>query len=95
MPAIADAAQHPTERYLPPMLLVHLEETYSRDTLLQVLTWIALHPEEGSIVMSLADLGLDAQAPEAWMVRERSYYYALKYLVRLDPASAGSAAPSR
>jgi hypothetical protein len=95
VPAIADAAQHPTERYLPPMLLVHLEETYSRDTLLQVLTWIAMHPEDGSIVMSLADLGLDAQAPEAWMVRERSYYYALKYLVRLDPASAATAAPSR
>ncbi|MBC7366399.1 MAG: ABC transporter permease [Undibacterium sp.] len=81
--AVPDSIQQPVERYLPPVVLHHLEDTYPKDKLIKILTWIVLHPEDGTVIDSLPDLGLQGTAGDPSVVRERSYLYALKFLIRI------------
>jgi ABC-2 type transport system permease protein len=81
--AVPDAIQLPSERYLPPVVLNHLQEIYPKDKLIKILTWIVQHPEDGSVLDSIADLGVQGTAGDPYVVRERSYLYSLKFILRL------------
>ena len=81
--AVPDSIQQPVERYLPPVVLSHLQEIYPKDKLIKILTWIVLHPEDGSVIDSIADLGVQGTAGDPAVVRERSYLYALKFIMRI------------
>lgn len=81
--AVPDAIQLPVERYLPLVVLQHLQDTYDKDKLTQILTWIVQHPEDGTVVDNLADFGIEGGAGDPGLVRERSYLYAIKFIMRL------------
>ena len=81
--AVPDAIQMPVERYLPPVVLQHLEDIYPRDKLIKILTWIVLHPDDGTVVDNIEALGVRGSAGDPYVVRERSYLYALKFIIRL------------
>lgn len=80
---VPDAIQQPVERYLPLVVLQHLLDEYAKEKLVKILTWIALHPEEGMVIDSIADLGVEGQAGDPAMVRDRVQLYALKFIARL------------
>jgi ABC-2 type transport system permease protein len=81
--AIADTLQSPVEAYLPQVVLDHLSTRHPRAELVQLLTWIALHPGEGPARVEATDLGIEGTAGDARVVRERAYYYAIKFIARL------------
>jgi ABC-type transport system involved in cytochrome c biogenesis permease component len=81
--AIPDAAQVPTEPYVPAVVLNYLEQTYPKNDLVKMLTWIAQHPDEGNALLSTSDLGLKAAVHDPVLVKERVYYYAIKFVARL------------
>jgi hypothetical protein len=81
--AVPDAIQMPIERYLPPVVLQQLEDIYPRDKLIKILTWIVLHPDDGTVVDNIEALGVRGSAGDPYVVRERSYLYALKFIIRL------------
>ena len=81
--AVPDAVQMPLERYLPPVVLKHLESVYPKEKLVKILAWIVLHPEEGDVIDSLSDLGVNNLAPDQGLVRERITFYATKFIMRL------------
>lgn len=81
--AVPDAVQIPAERYLPRVVYQHLLDTYPRDKLVKLLTYIALHPEEGMVIDDLSDLGVEGTAGDPMLVRERAYFYAIKFVARL------------
>lgn len=80
--AVPDSVQQPAEMFIPAIVLDHLSATYPRVKLIQILTWIATHPEQGTIVDTVEELGVGGSA-EPDLIRERSYFYALKFIVRL------------
>ena len=43
-----------------------------------------LHPEDGAIVDNISELGVNGTVGDPTLVRERSYLYALKLLLRLN-----------
>ncbi len=81
--AVPDAIQMPVERYLPRVVYEHLLDTYPKDKLTKVLTYIALHPEEGMVIDDISDLGIEGAAGDPLVVRERAYLYAIKFIARL------------
>ncbi len=83
VPAVTDAAQDPAERYIPAVVLAHLQAVFPKDQLIKMLVWIVQHPEDGQVVQDVSELGLPRVAANAQQVRERSYYYAIKYIARL------------
>jgi ABC-type transport system involved in cytochrome c biogenesis permease component len=95
IPAVADVFQMPHERFLPRVVFDRLQEIQPREQLIQILYWIALHPNEGddSAVDQLRDAGLDVQGPsDIVQARERVALYGVKLLGRLMgkiPAETG------
>ena len=86
IPAVADVFQLPHERFLPRVTYDRLEEVVRREQLVQILYWIAMHPNEGddSAVDFLQDAGLAANGPsDIVQARERVALYAVKLLGRL------------
>jgi hypothetical protein len=81
--AVPDAIQLPVERYLPRVVYEHLIDTYPREKLVKILTYIVLHPEEGMVIDDISDLGIEGAAGDPLVVRERAYLYAIKYIMRL------------
>jgi ABC-type transport system involved in cytochrome c biogenesis permease component len=81
--AVPDTIQLPVERYLPPIVFERLQEAYPKEKLVKALIWIAMHPEEGQVIATIEELGIDGEAGDLNQVRERMYYYALKFLLRL------------
>jgi hypothetical protein len=81
--AVPDAIQLPVERYMPRVVYEHLLDTYPKDKLVKVLTYIALHPEEGMVLDDVSDLGIEGTAGDPMIVRERAYLYAIKMIARL------------
>jgi ABC-type transport system involved in cytochrome c biogenesis permease component len=81
--AVPDAIQMPVERYLPRVVYQHLLDTYPREKLTKILTYIALHPEEGMVIDDISDLGVEGTAGDPMLVRERAYLYAIKFIARL------------
>lgn len=86
---VPDAIQLPAERFLPRVAFERLQEVYPQEKLVKILTWIALHPEEGVVIDSIADLGVEGQAGDVSQVRERVYLYAIKFIARLTGRKAG------
>ena len=81
--AVPDAIQLPVERYLPRVVYEHLIDTYPKDKLVKILTYIVLHPEEGMVIDDISDLGIEGAAGDPMIVRERAYLYAIKFIARL------------
>jgi ABC-2 type transport system permease protein len=81
--AVPDAIQLPVERYMPRVVYQHLVDTYPKDKLVKILTYIALHPEEGMVIDDISDLGVEGTAGDPMVVRERAYLYAIKFIARL------------
>lgn len=86
--AVPDAIQMPVERYLPRVVYDHLRDTYPKEDLIKILTWIALHPEEGTVIDDISDLGIEGAAGDPTVVRERAYLYAIKMIARLTGRKA-------
>lgn len=86
---VPDAIQLPAERFLPRLVFERLQEVYPTEKLVKILTWIAMHPEEGIVIDSIADLGIEGQAGDITQVRERVYLYAIKFIARLTGRRAG------
>ena len=81
--AVPDAIQMPVERYLPRVVYQHLTDKSPKDKLIKILTWIAMHPEDGATVDTISDLGVSGAAGDPSIVRERAYLYAIKVIGRL------------
>jgi ABC-type transport system involved in cytochrome c biogenesis permease component len=81
--AVPDAIQLPIERYLPRVVYEQLLDIYPKEKLVKILTWIAQHPEEGTVVDDISDLGIEGTAGDTAVVRERIYLYAIKFVARL------------
>ncbi len=81
--AVPDAIQLPVERYLPRVVYQHLTDSYPREKLTQILTYIVLHPLEGPVIDDVSDLGIEGAAGDPMVVRERAYLYAIKFIARL------------
>jgi len=81
--AVPDAIQLPVERHLPRLVYQHLLDTYPRDSLKKILTYIALHPLEGPVLDEISELGVEGSAGDPMLVRERAYFYAIKFLARV------------
>lgn len=81
--AVPDAIQLPVERYLPRVVFEYLIDTYPREKLTKILTWIAMTPEQGMVIDDLSDLGVEGTAGDPMVVRERAYLYAIKFVARL------------
>lgn len=85
---LPDAIQLPVERYLPGVVLEYLVQRYAKDELVKILTWIAQHPEDGTVIDDISDLGVEGTAGDPFVVRERAYLYAIKYVARLTGRKA-------
>ena len=85
---VPDAVQLPVERYVPGVVFEYLVQRYPKDKLVKILTWIAQHPEDGSVIDDISDLGVDGTAGDPFVVRERAYLYAIKYIMRLTGRKA-------
>jgi len=81
--AVPDAIQLPVERFLPVIVLDHMKEVYATDKLVKILTYIVLHPDEGNVLASVAEVGVGGTVGDTWVVRERAYLYAIKFIARL------------
>ncbi|MBI4624408.1 MAG: ABC transporter permease [Verrucomicrobia bacterium] len=83
--AVPDAVQMQIERYVPAIVFERLQETIPRDQLAKILCWIALHPGEGddSTIDELSELDIPPFSVNVDLARERSYYYAIKFVGRL------------
>jgi ABC-2 type transport system permease protein len=81
--AVPDAIQLPVERFLPRIAFERLQDLYPKDKLVQILTYIALHPEDGLVLDNINDLGIEGAAGDPMQVRERVYLYAIKFVARL------------
>jgi hypothetical protein len=82
--AVPDAIQLPIERYLPRIVYQQLIDTYPKEKLIKLLTWIAQHPDEGTVIDDISDLGVEGTAGDPAVVRERIYLYAIKFVARLS-----------
>jgi ABC-2 type transport system permease protein len=82
--AVPDAVQMPVERYLPRVVLQHLTDSYPKEKLIKLLTWIVQHPEDGKVIDDISDLGVPGAAGDPMLVRERVFIYATKFIERLS-----------
>jgi hypothetical protein len=81
--AVPDVLQLPSERFLGQVVLDHLRERYRRDQLVKMLAWIALHPEQGTVLTEVNSLGIPGEVGQEAVVRERCHFYAIKAIARL------------
>jgi ABC-2 type transport system permease protein len=82
--AVPDVIQQPTERFVPAIILRRLTDTYPRAKLIKILTWIVLHPEQGTVITDISGLGVPYLAGDEDTVRERVYLYSIKFIARLS-----------
>ena len=87
--AVPDTVQLPVERYLPMVVLQHLLDTFPKENLVKILTWIARHPVDGPVIDDISDLGIEGTAGDPLLVRERACFYAIKFIARLTDRKAG------
>ena len=80
--AVADISADLHEAEIGRLIFDELQATADRDRLCRILAWIILQPDEGKVINQAPELGLRRHPPEP-LVRERSGYYAKKYLGRL------------
>lgn len=80
--SVLDLLQNPVERFAPSLVQQRLELSFPPDQLVRLFTWIALHPEEGTVISSLPDLDFEGVVSES-VVRERVRLYAIKFIARI------------
>lgn len=80
--ALPDLFQNPVERWVPHHVLRRLEQDFPGEDLVKILTWIALHPDEGTVVVRMEELGVEGVGSEA-RVRERVQWYAMKFVAKV------------
>ena len=81
---LADIGQSPVERQLPPWMLEQLMRQFRPLELRQLLGWIVLHPDEGTVLTELDTLGLpEAATDDEQEIRRRMKIYALKLMARI------------
>jgi len=80
--AIADVFADLREAEIGRLIFDELQARYGRDELRQILAWIIINPEAGTVVTGAPELGFKRGLPES-IVRERCALYAKKYLGRL------------
>lgn len=78
----ADVLQDPIESYIPFVIFQTLKAEFPKEQLEKILTCIILHPDDGTVVTTAPDLGLEAGTNEQ-EVRGRTVIYAKKLLARL------------
>ena len=71
------------QSYKTPVHSSLLTDTYPKDKLVKILTWIVQHPEDGKVIDDISDLGIDGVAGDPSLVRERVFIYATKFIARL------------
>ncbi|HTO05127.1 MAG TPA: ABC transporter permease [Opitutus sp.] len=81
--AVVDLLQNPLERFVPPLVQQRLLADDPEDKLVRILAWIALHPDEGTVITDLSDLHLEGVVSET-VVRERTRIYATKMIARIS-----------
>jgi ABC-2 type transport system permease protein len=80
--SIADLAEDPREGVIARTVFTYLGANYHGDQLRKALAWVALYPNEGSVVTSAPELGFRRPIGEDF-IRDRSALYARKFLGRL------------
>jgi len=86
VPAVVDVFQmEGLERYLPHIVFDFLQSTTSKEDLIKILYWIALHPFDGddNAVDELRSLGLGNGPGDMKTTRDRVAVYAVKLLGRI------------
>lgn len=86
--AIADLGADVQEGEIARMVFDQLQARYGHAQMRQVLTWIILHPDDGTVVTQAPELDLRRGRPSEALVRERCVLYAKKFLGRLTGAIA-------
>jgi ABC-2 type transport system permease protein len=83
--ATPDVLQQPFERYLPAVIFGHLQKTMAERQLVQVLYWIAMHPDGGTqpSAEELEAVGLPAAGADPLETRNRAAIYGVKLLGRV------------
>ncbi len=83
--AAPDVLQVPLEQYVPAVVFARLQADIPKDTLVKLLYWIAVHPDDGdnSAVAQLRSLGFGEIPSDLQEVRDRTGVYAVKLLGRL------------
>ncbi len=80
--AIADIGQEMAEPDIARAVFTRLRSQFEERDLRRALAWVILHPEAGDVVIAAPELGLRGEMSPA-IVRERSAWYAKKFLGRL------------
>ncbi len=80
--SIADVTANLKEAEIARVTYNELRRRFDRATLINILAWIILSPEEGTVVTSAPELGLRRKPTEA-IIRERNVLYARKFLGRI------------
>jgi hypothetical protein len=83
--AVPDVFQVPSERFMAQVVYDRLQEDVPKDQLIQILYWIALHPNGGddAALDQMWALRLGNGPSDTEQVRERAAFYAVKLLGRL------------
>lgn len=94
--AVPDVFQIPIERFVPWIVYERLQEDIPEEQLIQLLYWVAQHPNEGTdtAVDNLWRLGLGNGPEDMETTRKRVSFYALKLLGRLTGKIAWDPVPS-
>ncbi len=80
---VVDLLQDGLEAHLPLIVLKHLEDRVPRQSLEKALAYVALHPDRGSVRMSISELGVEGEVGDEAELRQRTAIYAKKMLKRL------------
>jgi ABC-2 type transport system permease protein len=80
--SVLDLLQNPVERFVPSLVQQRMELGFPPEKLVRLLAWIALHPEEGSVITDLSDLHIEGVVSET-VTRERVRLYAIKLIARI------------
>jgi hypothetical protein len=83
--ALADVNADVREADIGRLVYDHLRTTYSHAELRRILGWIILAPDAGTVVTAMPEFGFKKEV-RAEVVRQRSVWYAKKYLGRLTGA---------
>jgi len=83
--ATPDVLQQPFERFLPAVIFDHILKTTPQAELLQILYWIAMHPDGGTQPSpdDLVALGLPTAGADPLETRNRAAIYGVKLLGRV------------
>ncbi|MDB5171818.1 MAG: type transporter [Phycisphaerales bacterium] len=80
--AVADVIQDPQEAEIPYIVFERLKGDIQKDQLIKAVAWVILKPGEGTVPVSIKELGVEGEVPDD-TVRERVTLYGKKLLFRL------------